>query len=181
MVYELELPPLRDRDGDIDLLVRQFLEKHERSSGKQIEVSPETTALLRCYSWPGNVRELENVIHRAVVSAGSQVVEPLHLPNRIRQERSSPTPPRSPLQTSHEGAPGATDAPSPPPEAATPSLNLEQLEAITIRNALERARGNLAGVTRVLGISRATLYRKLKKYKIPNPPPGQRSYRRITP
>ena len=166
VVFELELPPLRDRDGDVELLTRYFLEKHERGSGKRIAISPETTALLRSYSWPGNVRELENVLHRAVVSAGSQIVEPRHLPDRLRQELSSLTPPRTPLQAPSERAPGATDTPSPFPEAATPSLNLEELEAITIRNALEQTRGNLAGVTRLLGISRATLYRKLKKYKL---------------
>ncbi len=161
VVFELELPPLRDREGDVDLLIRHFLEIHERKSEKEIELSPETRALLDAYDWPGNVRELENVIHRAVVSSGSTAIEPEHLPQRLRETVKQPS--TAGTSSEHEGRVAAT-AIEPRAQKANPSLNLEELETVAIRDALAQTRGNLAEVSRLLGVSRATLYRKLKKY-----------------
>ncbi|HYC56228.1 MAG TPA: sigma 54-interacting transcriptional regulator, partial [Candidatus Binatia bacterium] len=75
-VFPVRLPPLRERVGDIALLVRFFLERHASRIGRTItRVAPETLELLERYSWPGNVRELENVIERAIILARSDVLE----------------------------------------------------------------------------------------------------------
>jgi DNA-binding NtrC family response regulator len=105
------------------------------------------------YPWPGNVRELENVIQRAVVSSEGRI-EPEHLPARLR-----------------EGASVATTAPQSSPASRglaveSEDLNLERLERRVIERALQRTGGNLVEAGRLLGMSRATLYRKLKTYKL---------------
>jgi two-component system NtrC family response regulator len=157
VVFELELPPLRERDGDLDLLVNHFLRQHQSARETPLEVSPEAAAVLAAYSWPGNVRELENAIQRAVIAAELRI-EPRHLPARLREEV-----PAAAAQT-------AANGPPPSPSRTTPmeteELNLERLERRTIERALERTRGNLAEAGRLLGLSRATLYRKLKTYKL---------------
>jgi DNA-binding NtrC family response regulator len=157
VVFELELPPLREREGDVDLLVNYFLREHQGQQASPLEVSPEASSLLSGYSWPGNVRELENAIQRAVIAAERRI-EPQHLPPRLREESPAPasesqsaSSPRSPL-------------------IATEELNLERLEQRTIEKALERTRGNLAEAGRLLGLSRATLYRKVKIYKLRTAP-----------
>ena len=156
VVFELELPPLRERDGDLDLLVNHFLRQHQSERETPLEVSPEAAAVLAAYSWPGNVRELENAIQRAVIAA-EQRIEPRHLPARLREEVPA-------------AAQTAANGPPPSPSRMTPmeteELNLERLERRTIERALERTRGNLAEAGRLLGLSRATLYRKLKTYKL---------------
>jgi DNA-binding NtrC family response regulator len=153
VVFELELPPLRERVGDVELLSRHFLEQHGRGRETKTEVSPEAAALMASYPWPGNVRELENVIQRAVVSSEGRI-EPEHLPARLR-----------------EGASVATTAPQSSPASRglaveSEDLNLERLERRVIERALQRTGGNLVEAGRLLGMSRATLYRKLKTYKL---------------
>jgi DNA-binding NtrC family response regulator len=157
VVFELELPPLRERDGDLDLLVNHFLRQHQGQRETPLEVSPEAASFLAVYSWPGNVRELENAIQRAVIAAELRI-EPRHLPARLREDV-----PAEAAQTAASSPP-----PSPPRTASveTEELNLERLERRAIERALERTRGNLAEAGRLLGLSRATLYRKLKTYKL---------------
>jgi DNA-binding NtrC family response regulator len=162
VVFELELPPLRHREGDVDLLIQHFLEIHQRQLGSLIELSAEARAILRTYPWPGNVRELENVIHRAVVSSESNLIEPRHLPERVQRPVSTPFALAVPAAVVGKG----TSSLEPPLPSGGPSLNLVELEAVAIRNALATTRGNLAKVSRLLGISRATLYRKIKKYRL---------------
>jgi len=157
VVFELELPPLRERDGDIDLLVNHFLRQHQGERETPLALSPEAASLLSAYSWPGNVRELENAIQRAVIAA-EQRIEPLHLPARLREE--VPAPGAAPASSSQPPS-SARTAP-----VDTDELNLERLERRAIERALERTRGNLAEAGRLLGLSRATLYRKLKTYKL---------------
>jgi DNA-binding NtrC family response regulator len=152
VVFELELPPLREREGDVDLLVNHFLRQHQRERETPLEVTPEAASILSAYPWPGNVRELENAIQRAVIAAERRI-EPQHLPARLREEVPAPAsgpPPSSPRT----------------PLIAMEELNLERLERRAIEKALERTRGNLAEAGRLLGLSRATLYRKLKTYKL---------------
>ena len=157
VVFELELPPLRERDGDLDLLVNHFLRQHQGERKTPLEVSPEAASVLSAYSWPGNVRELENAIQRAVIAA-EQRIEPRHLPARLREE--------VPAAAAQPDANGPSPSHSRTASKETEELNLERLERRTIERALERTRGNLAEAGRLLGLSRATLYRKLKTYKL---------------
>jgi len=162
VVFELELPPLRERRGDLDLLLSHLLRQYQGDVEEPIVVSPEARAALEAYSWPGNVRELENVVQRAVVSTDSGVIEPWHLPPRICDESSLLNRPSSPVETTLGAAMTRREAQGTGDEA---TLNLQRLEELAIQKALQKTRGNLVESGRLLGISRATLYRKLKKYR----------------
>jgi DNA-binding NtrC family response regulator len=161
VVFELELPPLRARRGDLDVLLSHFLRRYQRPGEESVAISPEARVALEEYSWPGNVRELENVIHRAVVSTDSGVIEPGHLPLRLRQASAQPARPSLPQEMARgETTPEAQRA------GDDATLELRRLEEIAIRHALRKTGGNLVESGRLLGVSRATLYRKLKKYRV---------------
>jgi len=79
-VVPITLPPLRERQDDIELLAKHFIEKYNAETGRRIEtISDATLSLLKQYSWPGNIRELENCIERAVILAETEIIEPRHL------------------------------------------------------------------------------------------------------
>ncbi len=159
VVFELELPPLRDRDGDVDLLINHYLRQYQGSREAPLELSPEAASVLSAYAWPGNVRELENAVRRAVVAAEHRI-EPHHLPPRLRDDVRT-----SAVSSDPVGA--AASAPLVPlVPLVNEELNLERLERRAIERALELTRGNLAEAGRLLGLSRATLYRKLKTYRL---------------
>jgi len=91
-VFRIALPPLRDRGGDVVLLIDGFLKRFNRSFQKNIVgVAPECISLLESYDWPGNIRELKNVIQRAVLVCEGEVLLPDHLPPRFRPGKPAPT------------------------------------------------------------------------------------------
>ncbi|EGO65945.1 sigma 54-interacting transcriptional regulator [Acetonema longum] len=142
-VIPLFIPPLRERKEDIPLLVRSFVEYYSKLVGKEIAATtPEAIHILSRYSWPGNVRELGNIIEYAVTMAAGDTITADILPKRIK----------APLQQGVKHH----------------SLNLEELERKAIAEALEIASesGNKEKAAEILGIGRATLYRKIKAYKI---------------
>jgi DNA-binding NtrC family response regulator len=188
VVFELEIPPLREREGDVELLARHFVAQARQLAGREVELSPAALDELRAFDWPGNVRELQNVCQRAAVTCEDGVIQPGDLPSRIRV-RPGPRPanPPSPVPLSAP-SPGALEptgpvveglapvvghispAPRvetpPPAPAEPPSLTLSGMERAAIVDALRRYDGNRARVSRELGIGRTTLYRKLKEYGI---------------
>lgn len=86
----VEIPPLRDRDGDIPLLVEHFLEHHQEASGRRVTgVSPDALDVLKAYSWPGNVRQLQNVVRRALVMTSGPVLTLEDLPDEVVSERGN--------------------------------------------------------------------------------------------
>ncbi len=147
-VIPIHVPPLRERREDIILLSRHFLKNYSSLLSKDIvEVSPRCREVLLQYDWPGNVRELANAIEYAVNMARGGVLEAEHLPPRVR-----------------EGDPSCTRKGC---VIAAASFRLKDVEREAILQALERFGGSSGGLKRVaaeLGISRATLYRKLKEY-----------------
>jgi two-component system, NtrC family, response regulator AtoC len=154
-VVTLHLPPLRERKSDLAALVHYFLDK--LAPGKSIGVS---AAAMRCmleYDWPGNVRELENCIERAIALGSLESIELKDLPPVLRAEQ--PQVERDAAQGDEALVAGGTK----PPASAT---DLEQLERETIRRVFEQVHGDKARARKMLGISRATLYRKLKRYNI---------------
>jgi sigma-54 specific flagellar transcriptional regulator A len=170
VVFELDLPPLRERDGDLGLLVEHFLEKHgPRLINALPFVSAEAMAVLTRYRWPGNVRELENVVQRAVVSCDRQTIKVTDLPARLTQPSPAEGPPISapaPSARAAVQAPPPVPVPAPPP-VSSPSLaavTLEAAERLSIVRALEACNGNRSLSAQRLGIGRTTLYRKLKEY-----------------
>ncbi|MHB8897486.1 MAG: sigma 54-interacting transcriptional regulator [Thermoguttaceae bacterium] len=139
-VARVTLPPLRQRREDLPLLVRAFVAAHRASTGKQVHaVDDDAMALLLDHSWPGNVRELRNALEFAVVRCRGTVIQPVDLPPEL-------------LQTS----------PEPPPDMPASD------EADRIAAAIKWARGNRTRAANLLGISRATLYRRLKELGIEN-------------
>jgi DNA-binding NtrC family response regulator len=137
-VFSIEIPPLRERKPDILPLARHFVTKYARSMGKEEkEITPEAAELLEGYRWPGNVRELENAVERAMVVGRESEIRPDDLPFRLEAEGAS---------------------------ADTGSL--EAMEKEHIQRILREMDGNVSQSARVLGIDRATLYNKMKKYGI---------------
>jgi two-component system response regulator HydG len=147
-VVPLQLPPLRERGGDVALLARHFVAKLAPRIGRAVTaVSPEALELLVRHPWPGNVRELENVIEQALVFADGDAIRPQDLPEGLRR---APAPAALPVPT---GDKSLTDI-------------LEDLERQLILAAYEKARGVKAETARLLGIKPSALYYKLEKYGI---------------
>jgi DNA-binding NtrC family response regulator len=147
MVYPIETPPLRERIEDIPALVAHFLHILQGDVGRPLgRIAPEALAALADHPWPGNIRELQNVIHRAMLSCSSDRIEVSDLPPTLQRRAPPPAP-----------AP-----PTAPPEAGRlPTLVLRDLEALAIEEALARAAGHVGNAARLLGLGRATLYRRL--------------------
>jgi Nif-specific regulatory protein len=136
-VFELHLPPLRDRGEDIGVLIDFFLDHFRRLHGRpNLTLSDTARAKLLAYRWPGNVRQLRNVLDSAVVLAEDEAVRPQDL--ALRDSGSGD------LET----------------------LNIEEWERRLITEALNRAGDNVPEAAKLLGIGRATLYRKIEQYHI---------------
>jgi two-component system response regulator AtoC len=146
-VVTVHLPALRDRRSDIPMLVHHFLDRY--APGSHLHVTPAAMKSLLNYEWPGNIRELENCIARAITLGDRQVIDVNDLPPAIRSEQANGS------------APAAQDA------ASLSTTALAEMERMTILRVFEQANGDKALAGRMLGISRATLYRKLKRYNIP--------------
>jgi two-component system response regulator HydG len=148
-VISLTQPPLRERIGDIPLLVDHFLEEMNERNGKHVrEFDDATLSLMQRYSWPGNVRELVNVVERAVVLSKNEVISIEDLPESLR--RDDPTRNTFQIPGSSGGLKTALVAP----------------ERQIILNALESNGWNRQKSAAALGINRTTLYKKMKKYEI---------------
>jgi len=153
-VVTVHLPALRERRSDIPMLVHHFLNRY--ASGTNLQVTPAAMKSLLQYEWPGNVRELENCVARAVTLGDRQVIDVADLPPAIRSE-SGEAAQRVPVENS-----------------SLSTTALAEMERMTILKVFEQANGDKALAGRMLGISRATLYRKLKRYNISlRPGPGE--------
>lgn len=152
-VFELAVPPLRERDGDIPLLARKFIEEFATKPSEQgLGVSREAWELLLAHTWPGNVRELQSAIQRALLLVSGETITPNDLPPTLSAGRALATNFKlEPVRNSQE-------------EGKSGVQSLEEIERRAIEEALARTNGNLTDVVRQLGIGRTTLYRKLKKY-----------------
>ena len=156
-VVRIELPPLRDRRGDIGLLASYFLARiAERQGRAGLVFSPEAMDLLERYDYPGNVRQLENAIEHAVTLVEGSTIRPRDLPAELRTPR---------MLEGHEASAAAAAASRPAEDRDTWSL--ADVEREHIRRVLEIHRGNATSAARQLGISRTTLWRKLRAYGIP--------------
>lgn len=168
-VYEMDIPPLRERKDDISILANHFLREFSRKNGRKLAISHETMIILQNYSFPGNVRELQNYMQRATISASGEMVLPEDLPKRVFQEKTSETFSTGEILVSpqHQTKEIADySAPANEFNGILPKLTLEELEKLAIENSLSRNNRNLSKVVAELGIGRTTLYRKLKQYEI---------------
>jgi len=145
-VVTVHLPPLRERRSDIPMLVHHLLNRY--TPGMHLQVTPAAMKSLLQYDWPGNVRELENCIARAVTLGDHHTIDVQDLPPSIRTEQ-----PVTAEMSSQDATSLSTTA-------------LAEMERMTILRVFEQAHGDKALAGKMLGISRATLYRKLKRYNI---------------
>jgi len=147
-VIPIHIPPLRERRNDIPLLANHFLKRFAREQDKVLTgIGEETMRLLLDHRWPGNVRELENSIEHAVVLAKTDTVQPGDLPLSLREMQL-------PVTAHH---------------ASAPPRSIVENEEQLIQDALAACSGNKSAAAARLGISRSTLYEKLKKYRIKKP------------
>jgi transcriptional regulator with PAS, ATPase and Fis domain len=143
-VVNLMIPPLSRRKEDIPLLAQHFLKKCSARMGKDVtDIAGETMDLLKAYDFPGNVRELENIVERGVAITTSQSIEPVSLPNDLRELA---------IRTFRTK------------EGRLPSL--EEQERDYIRWVLQESGGNQTLAAQILGIDRVSLWRKLKRYQM---------------
>ena len=157
-VIPIHIPPLRERTGDIPLLVRHFLDKFGRAGSRQVnDITPEALARLEAHAWPGNVRELENMMERIVVLKHGEVLGEGDLPEALLgKAASAPAPKRkadsSPLEIPESGISFKTA--------------VADFEAGLIKAALDMTGGNKNRAASLLSLNRTTLVEKIKKRKI---------------
>ena len=145
-VVPLEMPPLRERIGDVQVLLTHFINQFTREHGlPKVSISKAALNRLMAYPWPGNVRELRNVCERLCILLAGRIIEENNLPPEIAS-RISVQKPQFHL-----------------PEQG---INLQQVEIDLIRQALERTHGNCSRSAKLLGISRDTLMYRMQKYGI---------------
>jgi len=158
----IEVPPLRDRGEDVVLMARHFLAEFAQRAGvAALELSPEAEEWIRGHSWPGNVRELKNCVERAVALSSGRTIRlaEVCLPGRTA-ERGVPQLPTA----AFGGQPSSVPSGSPSPWRRNNSVRtIWELEAAALRDALARAGGNRSAAARLLGISRRTIQRRLRR------------------
>ncbi len=142
----VEVPPLRARGADVELLAQHFAKVLNERFGSNRKISEEALELLRHHSWPGNVRELLHVVEAALVLCEGPYVQPEHLPVALR------------TTTALARAASASDNPALP--------TLQQAERIQIQSALEASKGHRGNAAKILGISERNLYRKLREHDL---------------
>ncbi|SEE52503.1 DNA-binding transcriptional response regulator, NtrC family, contains REC, AAA-type ATPase, and a Fis-type DNA-binding domains [Tenacibaculum sp. MAR_2010_89] len=136
---ELNLPPLRDRKEDVELLTTHFLQKLNQKYRKKIQgFSKEALNALNQYHWPGNIREIEHIIERAIIITDNTKIQ---------------------LEDLHFSTKKATNS-------LTDNLNLEETEKLLIQQALQKHQGNISRAAKELGLTRAALYRRLEKHQL---------------
>jgi len=142
-VIPVHLPPLRERIEDIPLLADAFFRKIRLKISKEVSaISRETMASLMNYTWPGNVRELKSAFEYACVTCQGQTIQPEHLPANITARKKTPRP------------------------AARVAINREEIKKIELLEVLEETGGNQSEAARLLGVTRVTIWNRMKRYGI---------------
>ncbi|HUV36990.1 MAG TPA: sigma-54 dependent transcriptional regulator [Patescibacteria group bacterium] len=149
-VIPIQLPPLRERKEDIELLANHYISVFNAEFKKNVKkINPDVAEALQRYSWPGNVRELKNVIERAILLEAEDELLPEHIPTEISHGDGF-----------HEGSGEESSL-----EALYP-MSLKEMEKLLITRTLHKTSGNKSKAARILGISRQTLREKTKLYHI---------------
>ncbi len=165
--FEVDIPPLRMRANDIELLAQHYFERFRLQHDREhLGISSEAMDALRTYSWPGNVRQLRNVIESAVVLADGFLITPNDLSLRDIGSLSQSPGPMARIDKPHSIAGNSTASDLPIPSVDNPkfdTLNVTVWEQRLIQEALSRTNGNIPAAAELLGMARATLYRKLDK------------------
>jgi two-component system response regulator AtoC len=166
-VVRLEVPPLREREGDIRLLMEYFLNKFNKQFQKKIRTfSPEAIEILRRYPYPGNVRELGNMVEYATNVCHETMIRPDHLPDYLGRAWDEPLLPKAGVTGGERDRyPGLADEEM-RTRVADDRLNWREMERRMISEALLQSRGNRSKAARLLGWGRSTLWRKMKQHNL---------------
>jgi two-component system response regulator AtoC len=149
--FPIVIPPLRERKGDVVILINHFIESFNSKMGTEIKgLTKAALKVLYDYDWPGNVRELENTIERCMILTDSDLIDVPHLPEQLLDESYVPN-----INVSGEMF---TDS--------SPIIPFEKLKEEAIKHAVRVTSGNIVEAAKKLRIGRATFYRLLEKYKI---------------
>ena len=150
-VFEIRVPPLRERREDILVLAERFLEELGRAMGRPAAgISRDAREWLLDYSWPGNVRELRNAIERAILFCDGGLITRRHLPRGVRRSGEAPAP---------AGAVAGSA-----PDLPAGGIELDAVERGFVQQAMDQSRGNKSRAARLLGLTRSQLYTRLEKY-----------------
>ncbi len=168
-VFPLEVPALRDRIGDLTMLVGELTAEVKRNSGASVAFSPAAMRQLGSHRWPGNVRELANLVERMAIMHPGRTIEPGDLPVDYRVD--VPDDPRMEVAAAAASAAAGT-APDDSGSGETEELSvdlkehLQQIERELIEHALQRSKGVVAEAARMLNVGRTTLVEKIRKYDL---------------
>jgi two-component system nitrogen regulation response regulator GlnG len=165
-VYTIRLPPLRERDGDLPLLINHFLHRFSRELDKDVRsIAPEAMGLLLDYPWPGNLRELQSVLKHAVVEATGPLILPAFLPETVRQVDETLAATSLDLKSSSDGIDEELIRYIHERlRTGTESLYddvIQRVERTMLSEVLVQVEGNVSRASTILGISRSTLRAKL--------------------
>ncbi len=160
-VVPIVAPPLRERSEDIPLLAQHFMERWASRSGRvNLRLSDSALLELREHTWPGNVRELENLIERLAVLAPGPMIEAAEIRGILNRSSAPGNKPPIEPPTGRETATGLAGP------HARPTRAIDRIEYDAIADALATSNGNVREAARRLGLGQATVYRKIKKYKM---------------
>ena len=149
-VYQLRIPPLRERPEDIEPILTSFLEVARRDHGCRIKgITPTALTILQNHDWPGNVRELHNVVEGLTITCKDEMIQPDHLPVSLRDAQSA-------------GSNGEIEKTS----FLAFGLSAQEMEKKLLREALQRTDGNISEASRLLKITRNTLRYRMAKYHL---------------
>lgn len=149
-VYQLRIPPLRERLEDIEPILLIFLEQARKERGSRVKaIAPSALTILRNHAWPGNVRELHNVVEWLTITCKEEVIQPHHLPASVNSH---------PTTVDHN--------PELRPSLLAFGLSFQEMEKKMLEEALQRASGNVSEASRLLKMTRNTLRYRMAKHHI---------------
>ena len=177
-VFPIRLPTLAERIEDLPLLVKELIARLEQTKRGSVRFSPEAIVALSRYDWPGNVRELANQIERMAIRHPNGLVQPHHLPERIRSQISQQTTSGleidevNKLMNSVDKRCRDQNSPlvSVPAEGIDLKAYISSIEVNLIQDALDKSGGVIAHAAKSLGLRRTTLAEKMRKYRIERDP-----------
>jgi DNA-binding NtrC family response regulator len=158
----INIPTLRDREGDVDLMIGAFLSHFTPEGAPQVRIAPEALASLKSYPWPGNVRELRHVMQRLSVLNSGGMITLDDLPERIRSAASGTAELAEPA-TGNRGLESIV-GPLPRPGGSEPWPTLDEVERQYLLRVLEHTGGNKSQAAEILGVDRKTLRRMIARF-----------------
>jgi transcriptional regulator with PAS, ATPase and Fis domain len=163
-VFKLTIPPLRERGADVVQLIDYFIAKYSETEGvDKPALSSTAKYMLLQYSWPGNVRQLSNAISYAVCMSTDGIIYPEHLPDEFLRISSAPISEKNIVENEAEEIDSLPDS-----DGMAVNISVKEMEKEAIKRALEKVNNHVRDAAKIVGLSKSTLYRKIKQYGLDN-------------